>query len=158
MYIDTGYWIIRQQVCIFIYLGKIRVIGHSSVSAQITIYNFTMTIKTFQQDTLFFNIFIQQGLHFRFHIKPFLIHFPVCWLHVNPWPVHPVSMHPWHLPEVISQVGWGSRQSKSLVQPRISYLKGNVLEKNALFFFYTYIWILSIEFYRNLQRNFVNTF
>ena len=66
---------------------------------------------------------------FRFHIKPLFTHFPVCWLHVNPWPVHPVSMHPWHLPEVISQVGWGSRQFELLVQPRKGYFKGMWVKK-----------------------------
>ena len=56
-----------KQVCqlYFIYLGKLRVIGHSRLSAQITIYNFTMTFHIIQQIILFSEIFIQKVLHVR---------------------------------------------------------------------------------------------
>ena len=57
----------------------------------------------------------------KYHIKPPSTHFPVCRLHFSLGSVHPISMHPWHLPEVISHVGWGSWQSKFLVQPRKRY-------------------------------------
>ena len=67
----------------------------------------------------------------NYHIKPPSTHFPVCRLHFSLGSVHPISMHPWHLPEVISHVGWGSSHPKLLVQPRKSFFRGNVLEKNA---------------------------